>query len=131
MTRTASRPQTVLLALVIPAIALAATLVTRGVKGPSSDSVVTHPHTIVIKNFAFHPARLTVNKGTRLTVTNADGMTHTFTARNGSLRSVQLASGKSVTIALLEDTLRETTWFPGATKSGFTIWSNVVGPLEL
>jgi plastocyanin len=95
------RRHTVLLALVVPAIALAAVLATRVVKGPSSESVATtRPHTIVIKDFAFHPARLTVVKGTRLTVTNADDVTHTFTARNGGFSSVQLAGGKSATIAL-------------------------------
>jgi plastocyanin len=102
MTRaTTGRPQTVLLALLVPAIAFSAVLVTRVVKGSSSESVATtRPHTIVIKDFAFHPARVTVVKGTRLTVTNADGVTHTLTARDGSFSSEQLASGKSTTIAL-------------------------------
>src|SRR5215813_7425022 len=40
-------------------------------------------------------------------------------------------AGYSVSSVLLDDAFRETTALPGATRSGFTTWSNDVGPLEL
>lgn len=36
--------------------------------------------TIIIKNFAFSPATLTVAPGTKVTVTNEDSVTHTLTS---------------------------------------------------
>lgn len=40
----------------------------------------TTPNTVVIKNFAFSPASLTVAKGTKVTWVNNDGPAHTVTA---------------------------------------------------
>lgn len=37
-------------------------------------------NTIIIKNFAFNPATLTVNKGTTVTWTNEDAATHTISS---------------------------------------------------
>jgi len=46
-------------------------------------------------NFAFSPASLTVRVGTRVTFTNRDQATHTFTANGGLFNSGLVASGKS------------------------------------
>lgn len=51
----------------------------------SSGSSNTNPtgttaNTVLIKNFAFSPASLTVNKGTKVTWVNNDGPAHTVTA---------------------------------------------------
>jgi plastocyanin len=95
------RPPTLLLVLAVPVVALIAVLATRAIEGPSDTTVPTAGgHAIVIKNFAFHPPTLTVAKGTTLKVTNADGTTHTFSARNGSFTTGDLGGGKSAGVAL-------------------------------
>lgn len=55
----------------------------------------TTANTVVIKNFAFSPASITVNKGTKVTWVNNDGATHTVTATdNGNtFNSGSIASG--------------------------------------
>ena len=50
---------------------------------------------ISISNFAFSPASLTVKKGTTVTWTNQDGVTHTVTGDNGGPSSGDLANGQS------------------------------------
>jgi len=95
------RPPTLLVALAVPIVALIAVFATRAIEGPSSTTAVkAGAHAIVIKNFSFHPATLTVAKGTTIKVTNGDGTTHTLSARNGSFSTGDLAAGKSATIAL-------------------------------
>jgi plastocyanin len=95
------RPPTWLLALVVPVVALIAVLATRAVEGPSSSTVAAAgTNAVVIKKFAFHPPKLTVATGTALKVTNADGTTHTLSARNGSFGTGELGAGKNATIAL-------------------------------
>lgn len=97
------RPPTVLLALVVPVVALIAVLATRAVEGPSDATAVTAKaggHAIVIKNFAFQPPTLTVAKGTTLKVTNGDGTTHTFSARDGSFSTGDLSGGKTAQVVL-------------------------------
>lgn len=100
-TTTARRPPILVLVLVVPVIALVAVLATRAAKGPSSASgAKVGAHAVVIKSFSFHPPKLSVTKGTTLKVTNADGVTHTFTARDGSFSTGDLDGGKTATIAL-------------------------------
>jgi plastocyanin len=95
------RPPTWLLALVVPVIALIAILVTRAVEGPSDTTVArAGANAVIIKNFAFHPPQLTVTKGTALKVSNADGTTHTLSARNGNFSTGDLDGGTTATIAL-------------------------------
>ena len=95
------RPPTWLLALAVPVIALIAVLVTRAVEGPSEATVArAGANAVVIKSFAFHPPKLTVTKGTTVKVTNADGTTHTLSARDDSFGTGDLDSGQTATIAL-------------------------------
>jgi plastocyanin len=47
---------------------------------PAATAAGAATATITIKGFAFSPATLTVDKGTVVTVTNADGTTHTVTS---------------------------------------------------
>jgi plastocyanin len=56
----------------------ATTATAPGVAPASSPAVASD--TIIIKNFAFAPADLTVAPGTKVTVTNQDSVTHTVTA---------------------------------------------------
>lgn len=56
----------------------------------SSSSTATG-NNINIANFAFSPATLTINAGTKVTWTNNDGMTHTVTSDNGVFNSGNLS----------------------------------------
>jgi plastocyanin len=50
---------------------------------------------VVIKNFAYNPASMTIEAGDTVTWTNDDGVTHTVTADNGEFDSGDLAPGKT------------------------------------
>ncbi|MFI6650079.1 cupredoxin domain-containing protein [Streptomyces sp. NPDC050529] len=55
---------------------------------------------ITIKDFAFHPAALTVAPGTKVTVINKDAATHTVTATGDkAFDTGQVKSGQKVTFA--------------------------------
>jgi plastocyanin len=62
-------------------------------------SASTGPDTIVIQNFAFHPASLSVPPGTTVTVINRDSTTHTVTstANPKAFDTGDVAPGASVT----------------------------------
>ena len=95
------RASTTRVALIVPLVALIAVFVTRWVEGPSvTGAAKTGANTIVIQNFSFHPAQLTVAKGATLTVTNSDRVTHTLTSRDGSFDTRPLDAGKSATIVV-------------------------------
>lgn len=98
------RMPTPMLALVVPVLALLAAIGTRAVEGAATTTSVAGTATggtsVTIKNFAFRPAKLTVAKGTKLEVTNADGAAHTFSARDDSFSSPILDPGKHATITL-------------------------------
>jgi len=63
---------------------------------PSSKTEVK----VTIKNFAFHPAKLEVSPGTKITVTNQDSATHTMTADDKSFDTGDIAQGKSATFTV-------------------------------
>ena len=50
---------------------------------------------VTAMNFAFSPSSLSVQAGTRVTFTNHDAPTHTFTANGGLFDSGDVASGQS------------------------------------
>ncbi|MGH9300489.1 MAG: cupredoxin domain-containing protein [Acidimicrobiales bacterium] len=56
--------------------------------------------TIVIKNFKFVPATLTVKVGTKITVHNEDNTTHTLTARNGAFDTGDISGGSTATFTV-------------------------------
>lgn len=62
--------------------------------GSSSNAAPTAPDTIVIKNFAFEPASLTVAPGTKITVINEDQAPHTVTANDKAFDTGTIAGGK-------------------------------------
>ncbi|MFJ8335978.1 cupredoxin domain-containing protein [Streptomyces sp. NPDC094437] len=67
----------------IACLLLALTACSNSGSASSSSSASASPsgaNRIEIKNFAFHPAKLTVGPGTVITVTNNDSATHTVTA---------------------------------------------------
>lgn len=47
---------------------------------PTSAAPAVETKTVTIKGFAFSPATLTIAKGTKVTITNQDSATHTFTS---------------------------------------------------
>jgi plastocyanin len=63
-----------------------------GSSGPAA--APTTPDTIVIKNFAFVPASLTVAPGTKITVINQDQAPHTVTANDKSFDTGTIAGGQ-------------------------------------
>lgn len=50
---------------------------------------------VVVKDFTFNPASVTVAVGATVTWENQDGMDHNVIADNGSFKSSDLASGKT------------------------------------
>jgi len=56
--------------------------------------------TIQIRDYAFSPASLQVKVGATITVTNADEVAHTLTAKDKSFDTGRLEPGKSATITL-------------------------------
>lgn len=63
----------------------------------SSGPATTRPDSIVIRNFAFDPASLTVRVGTTVTVRNEDPSTHTVTADDGRFNTGTISPGQTVT----------------------------------
>jgi plastocyanin len=53
--------------------------------------------TVGIRGLAFHPGTLTVPKGTQVTFSNSDGVTHTATDK-GAFDSGRIKPGKSFTV---------------------------------
>jgi plastocyanin len=87
---------TVLVVFAVPVVALLAVVATRVVAGPSEASAASPgANAVVIKNFAFAPDTATVAKGAAITVTNEDGATHTFSAKDGSFDTGSLSGGTS------------------------------------
>ena len=101
---TTGRKPAILFALAVPIVAIAALALTRVIAGPSTSAAAaraqTAANTIVIENFTFAPQTLTVTKGTSITVRNTDGVTHTFTAIDGSFDTGDIPSGASRVVTL-------------------------------
>lgn len=74
-------------------------------KAPAASSAPAKPSTsgssaaatIVIKNFAFHPALLDVAPGERITVHNEDPVTHTVTSTSHAFDTGDVSPGATVT----------------------------------
>lgn len=63
--------------------------------GSARPTVISIDQSVVIKNFAFAPAKLTVKAGTQVTFGNADAEAHTVTADDHSFDSKNLEPIKS------------------------------------
>ena len=95
------RPPAILVIFAVPLVALIAILATRAVEGPSPTvAAAAGSNSVVIQNFSFHPAKLTVAPGTRLTITNRDNTEHTMSANNGAFDTGPIEGGKSVTVTV-------------------------------
>ena len=88
--------------LFLAALCLVAVLTFVSVAGAQKASVAgaqiqqkQATRTVVIQNFSFKPAQITVKRGTRVTWINRDMTKHTATASNGAFDSGVLRPGQS------------------------------------
>ena len=88
--------------LFLAALSLVAMLTFASVAGAQKASVVrAHKQqkqatrTVLIQNFSFKPAHITIKRGTRVTWINKDMTKHTATASNGAFDSGVLRPGQS------------------------------------
>jgi plastocyanin len=103
------RLPTIVLALVVPLVALVTVLVTLNVTDDSSSSAAAgggggksgSGTAISIKNFQYSPNPISVKVGAKVLVTNDDGTVHTLTADDKSFDTGDLDGGaaKAITIA--------------------------------
>ncbi|HZT66241.1 MAG TPA: cupredoxin domain-containing protein [Acidimicrobiales bacterium] len=70
------------------------------VSTPSASPAPSAADTIVIKNFAFQPASLTVLAGATVTVHNEDDSTHTVTADDGRFDTGDIGPGQTVSLQI-------------------------------
>jgi plastocyanin len=79
-------------------LALAASAVIL-LRGGNADAAATASaaKTVAIRDFAFHPGTLRVQRGTRVTFTNSSNIAHTAT-KGGSFDTGRIAAGKSATV---------------------------------
>ncbi len=68
---------------------------TSSTRSPSGAGGAKASNAIIIKNFAFSPATLTVAPGTTVTVTNRDQVSHTLTAVTGAFTTGDIGPGQS------------------------------------
>ena len=88
--------------LFLAALSLVAVLTFASVAGAQKASIVAGAQiqkkqatrTVVIQNFSFKPAHITVKRGTRVTWINRDMTKHTATANNGAFDSGVLRPGQ-------------------------------------
>ena len=84
--------------LFLAALTLGAMLTFVSVAGAQKASVAgaqkQATRTVLIQNFSFKPAHITIKRGTRVTWINKDMTTHTATANNGAFDSGLLRKGK-------------------------------------
>jgi plastocyanin len=86
-----------MLAMILAVLSAACTA-PSGTPAPTGTPAAGGENAILIQNFAFSPATLTVKAGTAVTWTNRDGADHTITADPGApagFGSGNLASGAS------------------------------------
>ena len=100
------RVPTIVLALLVPVVALVTVVVTLNV---TDDGSVAAPggggsgapgNAVSIKNFQFSPNPVVVKAGAAVTVTNDDGTVHTLTADDGKFDTGNLDGGAKKTITI-------------------------------
>ena len=94
---------TVVLALIVPVIAVATVLITLNATSDDTSSASSGggaPNRVAIKNFQFSPDPIVVKAGSTLTVTNDDGTAHTLTADDKSFDTGDLDGGAKGTVKI-------------------------------
>jgi plastocyanin len=93
----------IILLMTVAALVVVGTLFAVSVAGahkhPTAAMAQKHPtRTVVIQNFSFKPANITIKRGTKVRWINKDSTAHTATANNGrSFDSGRLRPGQSYT----------------------------------
>ncbi len=89
----------VALAALVGAVVLTAGCTSYGPSSPSSSpqTSAASQNTVSMKNIAFNPSSLTINKGASVTWTNDDSTTHTVTSDTGVWDSGNLSPGQTYT----------------------------------
>jgi plastocyanin len=86
------------LAAVVVVGTLFAVSVAEAHKHPTAMAQKHPTRTVLIQNFSFKPAQITIKRGTKVTWINKDSTTHTATANNGrSFDSGRLRPGQRYT----------------------------------
>jgi plastocyanin len=85
-----------ILCLMFLATCSPATVTSTGTTTPTSSNVPAD-NLVIISNFAYSPASLTVNVGTTVTWINKDSVNHTVTSDNSTFGSDMLATNASFT----------------------------------
>jgi plastocyanin len=102
------RVPTIVLALLVPAVALVTVVVTLDATSDRTGAAATGTRTgtaaggtaITIKNFQFSPDPIVVKAGDTVTVTNDDGTAHTLTADDGAFDTGNLDGAARATITV-------------------------------
>lgn len=92
-----SRPSAILLTALLAALGLVVgcgTTATSGRDSGGPPAAVPASNTVVIKDFTFVPASLTVAPGTKITVINEDQAPHTVTANDKSFDTRTIPGGQ-------------------------------------
>lgn len=95
MTRSTHRHRFLILSCLIALAALAALAAREGDAGAAATASAVK--TVDIRNFAYHPATLRVQRGARVTFTNSSSVTHTAT-KGGSFDTKRIAPDGSATV---------------------------------
>ena len=96
---------TVVLALIVPVLAVVTVLITLNTtsddtSSASSDGGAAAPNRVSIENFRYSPDPIVVKAGSTLTVTNHDGTAHTLTADDKSFDTGDLDGGAKGTVTI-------------------------------
>ncbi len=89
------RPSSWALAAVI-ALAAVAVLAVHGGSAAEATATASATKTVQIKNFAFKPGTVAVNRGTQVSFANASGVPHTATS--GSFDTKRIGPGQSAAV---------------------------------
>ena len=91
----------IILLMTVAAVVVVGTLIVVSVAGAHKHPTAKAKHptrTVLIQDFRFEPAHITIKRGTKVRWINKDSTAHTATANNGrSFDSGRLSPGKSYT----------------------------------
>lgn len=81
----------------VAAVALALIVVQVAPASTSGAATASAAKSVGIRNFSYHPGKLTVSKGAQVVFSNSDGIAHTATDR-GVFDTGHIKPGKSVAV---------------------------------
>ena len=81
--------------LILAVLGIILILAVSGCTSSNNQTSNQGPNSVAIKNFAFDPATLNVQTGTKVTWINQDSNTHRVVSNNGAFESGDLTNGQS------------------------------------